>query len=350
MRYMLFAATLLVAAAAAEIRGESSQDLLQTARTENRKTVESIHSMYCRFRISRQSGNQPSVLSQVGEFWASGDRVRVKWNSSESRGEILIAAGRVSSFTVLKGNQRGGSVAAYDGTPVGECDPRYFSLFHLATKPGTRSRPAVFDDVVGHRKLLQARSAGDELQIELQSDDGENGKSQFKFDRRKNYLITEVSTIRTVANRNLSAKSRVTRFSEPAHGVYFPSHAVAEVFENDRLTYSQICEFTEIAVNKLFGEDVFALQFPSGCEVHDLIRGKKFVVDAGGRPIGEERSLTTPPPPKGELGRTETREQPRSWTRWILPLSVFCLAASLVVWGIRRWRLARSEESITENR
>lgn len=338
---------LLVSISAIDARAQRPRELLATARAENRKTVASIHSFSCRFRIWNQPVNQATALAQWGEFWASGSSVRVKWNTADRTGEILVSGGQVFSFSFEQGKQRpaGGAIAAYDGTPVGECDPRYFSLFHLASKPGERSTPAVFDDIVGKRRILHAASNEDHITLELESAGASDSRSRFQFDRKKNYLISELSTDARIGNRNLSARRRITSWREPAPGVFFPTSVVSETHEGGTLTQSQTCEFSDIVVNQVIPAQVFVLKFPAKCEVHDLIRGKKYVVDATGSPAGPETTLNTiPPPPRGENAARETREEPKSWTRWILPASLMCLLVSLAAWGFNRWRAARRNE------
>jgi hypothetical protein len=87
--------------------------------------------------------------------------------------------------------------------------------------------------------------------------------------------------------------------------------------------------------------EVFEFRFPAGILVRDTIEGKSYRVDAAGKSMGAVLDLPPLFPPQA-AGRTgsETLQESKSWTPFVLPSSLCILGLAGILWAVRRWRTA----------
>src|SRR3974377_2266623 len=80
-------------------------------------------------------------------------------------------------------------------------------------------------------------------------------------------------------------------------------------------------------MNEAIKPDVLRLRFPAGIMMHDGIRNENYRVDTSGKQSSKAipAGRGFPTPPLGDQEHTvsigETKEEPKSVTRWILPIS-----------------------------
>jgi len=326
---------------------ESPSELFNRARIENRRAVESAHSLYCGFSYSVSRPDESPTMHQAGEYWRSGNTFRIKWKSAEQSADVLVREGRMlsilSSLDSRGSRNISAGIAQYAGF-VGLCDPTYDSLFAFRNPREPTKARLTFDELMTEQKarFLSAESNQDSVLIRVQTGEDHN-VTEYRFATGMNYLISEVRALgpNGAGGDNLPT-SRVVRFVEPTPGIFFPAQVIKELTSNGK-SYSQNWEFRNVTVNGPLPTGIMELRFPKGVTAHDLIQKKSYVVDESGNPAGPLSDLkTVPPPPKGMKFLTETREEPKSWTRWILPASLLCLVLSLSTYVIRQWRARRA--------
>ncbi len=165
---------------------------------------------------------------------------------------------------------------------------------------------------------------------------------QFWFDPQVNFLVRK----RTVTAKNqpteIRSEGTVTRFKEALPGIFFPEVVEVRQYVGGRLASEQTFNFKDIRVNQSIPADIFSLRLPAGTDVTDTVLGKRYTVDANGNPVGPMQDLIrmASAPPPGVAPRTETREEPRPLTRWILPASVLLLVVAGLIWSVRKWKQA----------
>jgi hypothetical protein len=164
------------------------------------------------------------------------------------------------------------------------------------------------------------------------------------FDHTKNYLV---SKIRYEAS-GFAREEWVTRFGEPAAGVFFPERSEAISGSPEAPDGRATCELSNVKVNQQFSASHFELRYPPGVYLADSITRTRYQVDADGRQISKATAMDVgPPPPSIEesagVGMTETVAEPWSWAQLLLPASFAILAIAAALGALklwRRWRVA----------
>jgi hypothetical protein len=95
-----------------------------------------------------------------------------------------------------------------------------------------------------------------------------------------------------------------------------------------------------ISINQPLPADIFRLRYPNGIFLTDSIRGTSYRVDPEGNPLSGEVPLgRNPPPSTVESAKpehnSETTEEPRPWSRWIIPISICLILVGLAL-AVRR--------------
>jgi hypothetical protein len=169
------------------------------------------------------------------------------------------------------------------------------------------------------------------------------------LDPSANYLIRRLQLTCTTKSdkRRVRRDTEVTRFVEAAPGVFFPDLVEFRVDINGQRTYTDSVRITDLRINQPIAPGKLRLAYDQGVRVLDSIRGSEYQVDADGRRITPEirqPKANLPPaitPSNGSktvVPRTETKEEPRSAVRWILPSSLIVLSAGILLAFVRRWR------------
>jgi len=167
------------------------------------------------------------------------------------------------------------------------------------------------------------------------------------FDPTVNYLVKK--TVYTIHGKSdYVREDEITDFTECSPGLFFPRNAAGRSGAPENWTLTTKSVLSEIRVNQALPADTFRIRFPHNVIMTDAIRGTRYRIDSNGNRISEETPYANvksiPPPgvdPSDDPPHVETREEPRSWTRWILPISVAILVAGLIAAHIRRRRRAQ---------
>jgi len=139
-------------------------------------------------------------------------------------------------------------------------------------------------------------------------------------------------------------EDEVVQFKECSPGVFFPERLVGGSGPEGDFNFHHHTLISDIRVNQPLPENIFHLRYPEGIPFDDHIRGVKYRANSEGNPISKEEPLRSgrviPAAPLGDDPPRETQEEPKSATRWILPVSggilVIGLAAAFVR---RRWKM-----------
>jgi hypothetical protein len=326
--------------------GESPNELLDRARAQNRRSVEAIHSLYCRFKAEEIWPEKRSLVYQ-GECWLSGQSMRINWKMGEDSGQTVLFGGhilrRINSVDAYGRRHVAGIISNDSGLSIGQFDPRYDSLMFIGGFRNGSHALVCFDEAVATQKLLNAQSYADKVVLECRFSEDGAGKAVYQFDPNANYTMTRFESSGTKGNKDLRGSALVDRLGEPAPGIFFPLHVSTTVFKNEKIFFTKTVEFTEITINRPPSPDVFQLRFERGTMVDDQITGMRYEADENGRSIGKETKLGLPPPSmSSDPGTTSaTQDRPLSWTRWMLRGSIACLIISIVAFAMRRWRARR---------
>jgi len=157
---------------------------------------------------------------------------------------------------------------------------------------------------------------------------------------RYNFLLRKSVWSPGAADRS---ETEVTLFHELEPGVFFPAHAEVSSITSGVRSIIRTVDYTEVLLNKPHPPGIFALKFPRGAPLFNQTRNQTYKTDEDGKPLGdtmtlpESALLPTSPVDKGPIpALTETKEEPRSWTRFILPASAGVLVLAAIAWVIRR--------------
>lgn len=330
MSRSLFAASmcLLLALPASTSAGSS---LLEEVRHGNQAALQSIHTFYCRIAVAYEPKAQ--VPPPAGEYWRSLDTVRVRWHLGNQKFESILKDSRVWT---LGGADNAAAVGRYDGSPLGMCDAWRLGLFTLPAHE--KIAVATFNELLDQPHELQGveRRTENGAEFVVIKISHARARQELWFERGVNFLIRKDVATWPTGQRS---ESEVMRFTEVAPGVFFPEEVETRSFSADgKLLRTQRNLFSNFRVNQPLPPESFRVRFSPGTELQDLIAGKRYKVDENGTPIGSPSDLPQVAPlSAGVTPRTETREEPRPWTRWILWPSVGMVLAGGGLWLVR-WR------------
>jgi hypothetical protein len=349
-RRVLFAIAciLLAGAPSSSVRG---QQLLEEVREAHRSTVESMHTFSCKVSVIYPA--DPKSLKETGQYWRSSDAVRVRgrvgdieFDSLQRDSVVRTVGGRPSGPGGAR--QHGAAITAAKGRPFPACDVWELALC-LFPGPGTDFMMLPFDELLkrSHRlnEVSRRVQEGKEYIVVAYTHRETNWTNDFEiwFDPRVNCLawksVVKQSSAGS-ANFINTTEQRVTSFREVAPGVFFPDK-VQQYDGNGKVLRS--ASISDIRVNEPLAPNTFDLQFPPGIQVKDLVQGKAYLTGADGKPTQmlEDVHLGQLPSPTGIRPIGATREEPKTWTSWILPISITSLVLAAGFLALRRWRALR---------
>lgn len=338
------------------------EELLQLVRDAHRAARESIQTFSGRVQFDMTGydaqGSKPPVKHTCsGRFWFSPKTMRSQvsefdenidslWDNSvrkyvvrkEIGGKPAAAAGR-SSFTHRHGVR---------------CDPFVSGL--LAFNPPPVSDRVPFEELVDRaskiNKVERKQVGGRELiMVQLFFDKSERHPPptnlDIYFDAGVNYLVRKITI--TFLTTNYRLENEVLEFKECRPGLFFPEHMAGSAWLTNKVKdFDSRTSFSEVQINQPLPREIFNFKYPNGVSLRDNIRGCEYRVDADGNPISQEVPYVHEPPNQASAANapitgTETQEEPKSATRWILPISL----GILIVAGVAayRRRLRRQAES-----
>lgn len=321
---------------------EAAEDLLELVRVGNHAALSSIRTLSCRVSDSYIPKRKESDVA-TGEYWRAGDVVRVRYNSEGTTQDLVLKDSVVRSVVTRlepKGPRKVATIMRDDRRPLCPCDAWYCGLLAL---PGPTKAVTILtlDELLKQphelHRVARETDAGQEL-IYLKLSHA-RADLEIWFDPKVNYLVRKlVISFDDPQPKSGRRESRVVRFKEAAPAVYFPEEVESVVTSNGvRSDRIQRVTFSHILVNRPLPADAFDWFFPDGVTLNDLIEGKQFKADRAGNPIGASKTIpqiTAVPVSSKQV--TETREEPKPITRWLVPASAGILVLAGTLWLFRK--------------
>ena len=261
------------------------------------------------------------------------------------------------SGTGLK--KAGASRFQYRDDFLTDCDAWMLALMML-NLPGTlESMP--LEQLISKASSVRASTTrfdggSSGLRIELRFDKSARVRDEWQveidLDPQFNYLIRRSVYTKLGGTQKLVRDDRVLAFRETSPSIYFPESVEFHAKIGDKDWYNKVVTLSEIHVNEPIPTNVFDMSFPNGVIMSDRIRNVTYYVDESGHRISEEKAVASVPPPPISKGETvadvpnpdagrPTREEPRSWTRFIFPVSAGLLFIGALLLIVQRKRMAR---------
>jgi hypothetical protein len=151
-----------------------------------------------------------------------------------------------------------------------------------------------------------------------------------------NYLAAKwvIKEINSKSGKALPAtEHRILKFAEVLPGIFFPEVSKSKTLDG---TFLQSAVFSDIKINQPVPPELFDFRFPAGIQVFDAIEGKSYKIGADGNPSGPFKELLPPAAQDKVEAMSATAEEPKSWTRWILPSGVALLILGVLLWAVRK--------------
>jgi hypothetical protein len=331
-------------------RAESRDDLVKHVRTANRAAVEAVHTLFCRgVRITTLPQGETKE-SPPEEYYYSEGTIRVRQRQGQRWTDVLVKDGRVVSMSNTddprKHPKARAHISAYRGLPVGNADPMFHGLLKLVADAQKGAGLVCFDDFMSYKPHTLRRaervSEGSRELIVLKLEFAPDSWAEYYFDPAVNHLLRKIKSSHVVGTGpsafTMDGSTEVLRFREGAPGVFFPEEVVYNRVGNGKPLGTERFVFRDLRVNQPLPPGALDVDPPKDAMIDDAIQGKRYNVGADGKQVGESQPLAMPGPPLGAVLRTETREEPRSWSAWILPASLGLLGVAGALWLVRKWR------------
>jgi hypothetical protein len=218
-----------------------------------------------------------------------------------------------------------------------------------------------FEDLVQQAtRLVSAKhrivNGRDTIVVELQFDkvtdpnitDDPKYAVEIHFDPALNYLVRKRKYTRTTSIAVHFMEDEALEFRELSPGLFFPERTAGRSGRVADPDFDYAATISEMKLNQPLPPEVLKFRFPNGMYISDTVRGEFYHVDAEGNKVSKSSPIdrAAPPPRANEVIRplfgTETEEEPKSWTRFLIPVSLAVLALAAVVALLRRRKRAAS--------
>jgi hypothetical protein len=323
----------------------AAEELLKVVRAGHLSTTQALHTFSCKISV-KLSTDPPEV--HTGEYWRSHDAIRVRSLHNNLVSDRILQNSKIRK--VYSNPRKSGAsgvnvfIEPFKDLVLGDCDVWDHALL-LFQGPPPNSGLMTFD------RLLETKT-----QVKKVDRQHENGRElivvrlehewavlTIMFDPQLNWLVRKYTYATIVDKPETRTRSEfeVVQFRELASGMYFPVHIKGRHLrvQSNRVMYTQQTTLSDIRINHRIPDDTFHIPLPDGTVVEDLIQGKKYTVDGKGNPVGPMKDLAEMKTPSRHVTpRSQTLEEPKSITEWILPVSAVVLVVGLGLGAYRRWK------------
>ena len=329
-------------------RSETAEEVADALRAGNRSALKSIRTLHLKMRMETSMGKATS--STEVECWRRGEEVRQKESAKREATDRWRLGGKhasVSTRTEANGSKRAGAVIQPAATEPG---PRDVWEAALCIMPCPQLSLEAL--LAGEHTLKHAFYEGSgtarvgRLEIELPK----GIRLLITVDPSVNHMVRKVEYSQTLGSGKtryvLECVREATEFAEAAPGIFFPMKVVTRHQYNGKESARSTAAFSEVAVNVPVPPGVFAIRFPAGTRVTDMIAGNTYTVDGAGHPTAAPVKLGVAP----NVAATDPTEaipptmEPLPWS-WQWPTALACgiLAAGGAAWSWFRWRRSLSD-------
>jgi|GEM_PF-4528348 hypothetical protein len=248
-------------------------DLLELLRRRHQAAVDSVQTLECTVEVRDTLGKSQTVTR--AKYFRSGNRVRVSESTQKGTIEALLRDGIATSIGHEPGNKLYPVTAAISpGNKWFVHSDCYVNM--LLVLPAADSRRPIdqfLDQVHKSRTVQRVREDGRDLvRVEVTSPSQPPVVWSFTafFDPQVNYLARKLVVAR--ADRPMGqAVTVITRFAEPAPGLFFPVESRFEDTVNGKIESARTVSITGLNVNQPIPESVFTIKIPAGVRVHNRI-------------------------------------------------------------------------------
>ncbi len=358
------AGTALAMIVAASVPGAGSGPggdvTLETVIGAHRAVRSAIRTLSCKIDVTTstvaQSENKTRVIHSTADYVRSGDEVRVRARIGDREEDCHLSDSRVRAVhhgRLANGTPTvGAGVLSATRAELTDCDVwtralllqnlpdtvEYYPFEELVQKSSRSTTVQVTRDgrsmTVVRLRFSNTRPASTEWTVAVYLDPGTN------------YLVREM-VYETVlkSGRILTRDYRVSEFTEPAPGLFFPARVECRSALAGKQWTTVATTFSEVRVNQPVPRDAFRLTFPDNVAVADNIRGEVYRVDTTGKQISPPEPLTRAAPPpillsegdvKSTPSRTRTMEEPTPGYGWLVAGSLGTLAVAGIIAAWRR--------------
>lgn len=314
-----------------------------------------IESFSCKvdYSVKFVDGNGKAVVQSCsGQTWMSRDGLRSKIRED---GKVLdyLWKDSVREAIVAQGEGQGkkqiaASRASFPTPHIHRCDAWNRGLLAIVAPSDFCGYPLerLVSKSAGHPIIERFKSGEREVYSMTLSfpaskseDRTSNWKLQLQIDPAVNYLISKA--IYTAVDNNYQRIEEVVKFKECRPGIYFPEKIASTDSVSGKLGATSETIISDININYKLPNDIFRFKYPNGIYLTDSIKKTSYKIDEDGNPLTKEVPLSMiPPAPAGKsdavVPMTETKEEPASSTRWIIPVSLGLIIVAIVLLIRRR--------------
>ncbi len=320
--------------------------------SRHQATVEAITSFHVKIRVSYEPALDYGT--ETIEYWRVGDEYRRKFQTTNGQRSDTYGKGATFRSFDRKSSPDGlmaesGQIATAGiplyGDPLGLC------LFNV---PGAKQFRAplatVLNELKRPAKLKRVMEAGREYTVIALTH--EKAKIEVWLSKQHNYLITRLIIWASEDAKYPIGDDVVDAFVEVSPGVYFPSKVTGTGYSpaDGKVAVVRTVAIQEVQINKPFPQVQREFQFPPNVVVMDSIQNKVWrtgvngeigtaAKGSGGQPMTMAEGG---PSPVGETVAAVTLEEPKSVTRWVLPVSIGLIAVGLALYATHRFRARRT--------
>ncbi len=335
-------------------RGGERDEKIEAASLGNTTAIERLSQVS--FLATVNQGDTETGKKYTVRYWRSGDKWRIKvkglpvnvGNVKASMDLDLCSDGAefrtTTRQTVAGGKEK---VSSQIGPPRPIPKPTHYEVWgECMLSLRSKMKPVNLAEILRRGEVTKVDTDGSGPAAEWVFYVKRDGETiAYWVAPRYNFLIRR--RVWSPGAQN-SSESVVPRFHELEPGVYFPARVEVYVSDQGKKRTLRTVDYTEVALNKPHPPDIFTLKFPRGTALYDEIHNTSYDTDENGRPLGKVMTIPDsaliPLSPTDDSPQplTETKEEPRSWTRFILPISAGILVFAAIAWLSRR-RLRASE-------
>jgi hypothetical protein len=342
---------ILVLANALCAAGEADSRLLSLVQKAHRASAESIRTLTCKIRV--EEGRNKMETTATGEYWKSGDMIRVtELDRSGATDDLLVKGGEVLVLSRTPGADDPRVAVAAGRRSIRDplCRTDVWERA-LMVFPGRQAARLSLDDFVKlceNQVTVQHSASKGGPSIRLAGEFTDPGvadcKVEVEFDLNCNYLVTKLVTEREAGGVRTRVEKEALSLAEPLPGIFFADKIKTTVLVDGKQVATALATITDLVINSKIPSNKFLLRIPPGTHLADRIQGKVFVVDASGRPAGPAiQSFYTKPQAATRIvtgydREKQTAAEPSSPAFWIVVVSIGIIAMTGSVWAYRSYR------------
>ncbi len=350
--------TIFVFVASVAAQPDSGQELLDFVREAHKASRESIRTCSCRVELTTVNRaakvEKEQKQTSSGRYWYDSNSVRAKISDARGDEEYVWRDSTIEGLLRKTGSE--GNIAGAFRSPrpyryMPSCDAYIRGMFVFQIPESIKAVP--FEQLVeqaSHLNWAKWKQVGGKkmavIGLHFDPPDEKQGEWDLEiyFDPSVNYLAQKSIYINDAGKNSSRNENEITQFTECSPSLFFPERGSGRSGKPDNWNFEHSTVISEIRVNQPLPENIFRMRYPYNVIMSDDTRGTTYRIDENGKRISSETPMAKAviPPPSADLPtsgpNTETKEEPLSWYRWILPVSLAILVVGIVAAYLRRRR------------